>query len=168
MSKVFTYSGKMLDLSDIRPEAIDIKDIAHALSQLCRFSGQCRSFYSVAEHSIRVCGLVPDEHKLAALLHDASEAYLGDVIAPIKQMLPAYKKLEDELMAVIANKFGFQWPLPAVVKEADRKMLDQELDTVFSTPLINGMQISPHMIKLEFLSIYYKLKKTHEQQEKNA
>lgn len=108
MSKVFTYSGKMLDLSDIRPEAIDIKDIAHALSQLCRFSGQCRSFYSVAEHSIRVCGLVPDEHKLAALLHDASEAYLGDVIAPIKQMLPAYKKLEDELMAVIANKFGFQ------------------------------------------------------------
>ena len=147
----------MLDLSDIGPEAIDIKDIAHALSQLCRFSGQCRSFIlwlSIASGCVAWCLMSTNWPHCYA---DASEAYLGDVIAPIKQMLPAYKKLEDELMAVIANKFGFQWPLPAVVKEADRKMLDQELDTVFSTS-DQWYADQPAHDQTGILSIYYKLK----------
>jgi len=80
---ITTYTGKRFHYLDPQPEEIDIVDIAHALSLTCRFGGHCKEFYSVAEHSIRVAEIVPKEFQLLALLHDAGEAYTGDVQSPI-------------------------------------------------------------------------------------
>ena len=83
-----TYTGKKFYPYDPRPEQICIEDIAHGLSMLCRFAGQCRFFFSVAEHSIAVAHLLPANLKLFGLLHDASEAYLADLPRPVKAGLP--------------------------------------------------------------------------------
>lgn len=83
-SHIRTFTGKLVDPLDLKPEDIDIRDIAHALSQQCRFTGHTRKFYSVAEHCILVSELCPTELKLAGLLHDADEAYLIDLARPVK------------------------------------------------------------------------------------
>ena len=104
---------------DPRPEEILIDDIAHALALQCRYGGHCRSFYSVAEHSVHVSYIVPPEHALVGLLHDATEAYLVDLPRPVKLMLPAYREIEDANWRVIAKKFRLPVSMPACVKEAD-------------------------------------------------
>ena len=79
-----TYTGKEFYPLDPNPADIDIKDIAHALSNCCRFAGHIKSFYSVAQHSVIVSELCEPENALAGLLHDASEAYLSDIARPVK------------------------------------------------------------------------------------
>ena len=106
-----TFSGKKLSLTNPRPEDVCIADIAHALSNLCRFGGACREFYSVAQHSVLVCDLVTDlELKMPALLHDAAEGLgLGDVVNTLKNLLPNYRSLEDGMATCVAQVFGFHW-----------------------------------------------------------
>src|SRR5271156_4912831 len=77
-----TFTGKKFYPFNPKPQDIDIRDIAHALSNICRFTGHTKRFYSVAEHSRNVAKLVPAHMKLQALLHDASEAYLCDIARP--------------------------------------------------------------------------------------
>lgn len=100
-----TISGKKIVYDDLRPEMFDIRDIAHALSNICRFGGHIEQFYSVAQHSVMVSKIVPKHLALAALLHDASEAYLSDIVRPAKRMLPQYKELELKLQLVIEERF---------------------------------------------------------------
>ena len=88
---------------------------------------------SVAEHSIRCSVNVPEAYALAALMHDASEAYIADVLRPIKPYLIGYKDIESNVMAVIAKKYGFQWPLPAIVKHIDNVMLYTEKRDLLGT-----------------------------------
>lgn len=121
-----TYTGKYLDVFNPDPEQICIEDIAHALANTCRFGGHTREFYSVAQHSIMVCNRVQPELKLQALMHDAAEAYLTDVPTPIKKQLPAYIELEENLMKVIAAKFGFDCQMAPEVMEADKAELEYE------------------------------------------
>ena len=110
MSEIMTRSKIMFD--PVRPDAdkIDITDIAHALSMLCRANGHFKSFYSVAQHSIncmreaRARGY-SQKVQLACLLHDASEAYLSDVTRPVKAELPRYKEIEAPLQDMIWNKY---------------------------------------------------------------
>lgn len=118
-----TFTGKFINCGDPHQEDICIEDIAHGLSMECRFGRQLPKFYSVAQHSILTAGLVSKEHKLAALLHDASEAYIGDMASPTKKQLPDYKKMEATLMKAIAKKFGFEYPLHKEIKEADLELL---------------------------------------------
>lgn len=94
---ILTYTGLHFPL--LKPEYFhfNILDIAHALSQLCRFTGHTSSFYSVAQHSVMVASLVPADQALAALMHDAAEAYLGDVSSPLKALLPDYKLIETNV-----------------------------------------------------------------------
>lgn len=125
-----TFSGQYVNVFDPDPDTILIEDIAHALSQQCRFGGHLPEFYSVAQHSVLCAVAVPPEHALAALLHDASEAYMLDIPSPIKNRLPDYKKYEDNLMQVIAKKFGFQYPLHEEVKQADKLLLEWEWDVL--------------------------------------
>jgi hypothetical protein len=128
LSSIETYSGLYFDYLDPRPEAICIEDIAHGLSNNCRFAGQCHQFYSVAQHSVGVSLRVREEYALAALLHDASEAYLLDIPRPLKHMLffQAYRDLEGRVMAMVAEKFGFTLPFHYSIKDADERMLCTE------------------------------------------
>lgn len=100
---ILTYTGKKVYPLSMRLIDLDLSDIAHALALTCRFTGQCREFYSVAQHSVLAA-----EHawkvsvdKKVALLHDAAEAYLPDIATPLKQHLPEIKKIEDGLQQMI-------------------------------------------------------------------
>lgn len=119
-----TYTGLAFDFLSPDPDKIVIEDIAHALSLLCRYGGHTRRFYSVAEHSIFVSQL--NHYRLEGLLHDATEAYLGDMIYPLKAALPAYKELEHNLMGVIAEKFNLTYPFPEIISIVDKRMLGTE------------------------------------------
>lgn len=124
-----TFTGKKFYPLDPRFDDIDIEDIAHALGNICRFTGQCNQFYSVAQHSVLASMMVEPAAQLWALLHDASEAYLSDVAGPVKwaQAFDAYRALESRLQAVINVKFGLIGEPPAIVKAIDDVLLQAEL-----------------------------------------
>lgn len=126
-----TYTGQDIDVLNPDPDLICIEDIAHSLSYMLRFCGHTNEFYSVARHSIHCLERVEEvgENKslqLAALLHDASEAYMMDIPSPLKQCLPEYKKIENNLMAVIAQKFGFDYPLHPMIHQFDKALCEIE------------------------------------------
>ncbi len=117
------YSGAMFNYNAPEESDVTIDDIAHALSHVCRFAGHIRHFYSVAQHAVNVSYLVPQEHALAGLLHDTSEAFTNDLPTPLKIAFPIFKELEVKIEAAMATKFGFRFPLPESVKYADLQML---------------------------------------------
>jgi|Deesub1362A_J573_1020465.scaffolds.fasta_scaffold06452_3 hypothetical protein len=121
---IMTFTGKKFYPLTPREEDVDIVDIAHALSLICRFTGHCRVFYSVAEHSLRVSNILPPELQLAGLLHDAAEAYLADVARPAK--LKVIEDIEERILKTIFSKYGVPYPLPDEVKEADWIMVATE------------------------------------------
>lgn len=125
-SSITTVSGRFFDL--LRPEEyeFDIEEIGYALSNLCRYTGHVNGFYSVAEHSVLVSRLVPEKLALTGLLHDASEAFMGDVSSPLKKLLPEYKRIEDRVQNAIAAHFGLEYPFPHEIHEADKRMYWQE------------------------------------------
>lgn len=110
MSSIKTYTGVMFDPLAPEDGKIDMRDIAHALSMLCRANGHFQHFYSVGMHSVN-CAREAAERgysrkvQLACLLHDASEAYLSDVTRPVKQELPGYLEIEGPLQAAIWRKY---------------------------------------------------------------
>ena len=154
-----TFHGYYINPCEPDPEMISIGDIAHALSMQPRFGGHLPVFYSVAQHCILAAEYVARERMLAALLHDASEAYLIDVPRPVKQQLPNYKEVEDKLMTIIATKFGFQWPLHEEVKKADEDMLRREWECL----MLGGDVWEPIEVwdqpfaKAKFLEMYHRL-----------
>jgi hypothetical protein len=117
-----------IDLLDPQPEDVNIEDIAFALSNLCRFTGHV-PFYSVAQHSVLVYDICKqqcnDKNILkAALLHDAAEAYLGDVSTPLKNAMAVYKAIEHRMQAVIGQRFGVVLdPMHEMIVGADRMAL---------------------------------------------
>lgn len=151
-ASILTYTGRVF--YPLQPSAKDValEDVAHALSNMCRFTGHTRDFYSVAEHSVRVSWLVGDlwdeavdanqrradagplvihkrrELELAALLHDASEAYLVDLPSPVKRVVSGYKEAERAVSIEVARAFGVEPELLEhdLVKAADRIMLATE------------------------------------------
>ena len=125
MTWMLTYTGRKVYPAELEPQDVDIRDIAHHLSMLCRFTGACRTFYSVAEHSLLVCRLLaevsPDDDRLqlCGLLHDAPEAYLSDLATPLKRQLPLYGAMERAAWWAIAERFDLPMALPPAVKHAD-------------------------------------------------
>jgi hypothetical protein len=125
---ITTYpSGFAFYPFDPRLEEISIEDIAHHLSNICRWTGATREFYSVAEHSVRMSKIAIDSTiQRWCLLHDAAEAYLNDMSTPVKRMLPDYKDAELRIELFIARKFDLPWPMPPLVKRFDMTLLATE------------------------------------------
>lgn len=123
-----TFSGKLVRPLALAPDDVLLVDIAHALSNQCRYSGHCPRFYSVAEHSVYVADHVPPEHRRWGLLHDAAEAYLVDLPSPLKRAVGfgLYREAEQRAMLVIAEKFRLDWPEPQSIRDADQRMLVTE------------------------------------------
>ncbi|MHC4093108.1 MAG: phosphohydrolase, partial [Planctomycetota bacterium] len=123
-----TIGGRQFFPGQPDPGAIDIMDIAWSLSMLCRFNGHCSHFYSVAQHSVLVSQLCPPGLELAGLLHDAAEAYIGDLVAPIKREIPVFRELEERLLIAIGQRFNIDPALLSSdqVKYADRILLATE------------------------------------------
>lgn len=118
-----TFSGKSYDFLDPKPEQIDIQDIAHALSMTCRYNGHSAEFCSVAEHSVLVSCLIEayePTYTFEALMHDAAEAYVGDVITPLKRLLPDFQAIELLCEETIEQKFSLALDWREKTKAADR------------------------------------------------
>ena len=125
-TSIETYTGQMIDVADPNPNKINLNDIAHALSNICRYSGHCKSFYSVAEHCVLGSFLIEEPLVKMFLLHDASEAYLNDLSRPLKTILPKYKSLEDVFSYVIYERFLGKQPTKEEkkkIKHVDDQML---------------------------------------------
>ena len=161
------FSGGQFWPLDPSAEEIFLEDVAHALSNLCRFGGHV-PFYSVAQHSVlcfehvteeaRKVGLLHDEIErlgAQALLHDATEAYLIDVPRPIKRNLVGYKEIEERLAKVMGERFGFDLVnLPREVLEADERMLvTEKRDLLKPAPapwtVAQGLSTTPYDRKVE-------------------
>lgn len=140
MPTILTFTGRTFDLLNPDPTSICIEDIAHALSLKCRWGGHTSRFYSVAEHSLNVMSRVSDKAKFEALLHDAAEAYLGDIASPFKDYLGVcgghdldgraffspYRCQEKQIELVIQKAFNYEVKYHDEVKRADLELQGME------------------------------------------
>jgi len=140
---VQTYTGKKVYPLNPKSEDIDINDIAHSLSMICRFTGHVKNFYSVANHSILTSYVCNQEDRLSALLHDCSEFLLTDLCRPLKQSggFDNYLAYEKTLQSIIYRKFGLKEETPPSVKKADNVLLATEARDLMTT-LLPGWNFS--------------------------
>ena len=139
---VQTRSGRRVHLLRPDPADLELSDIALGLSRTARFNGQTDRFYSVAEHSVRVSNVLgmfdskhlPEYAELWGLMHDAAEAYLGDVVGPLKALLPTYQGLEAVMMRAVATRFGLPDEPPKIVWDVDRALLVREAHDLMGDP----------------------------------
>ena len=158
---IVTFTGLIIYPADARPDEISIEDIAQGLSMMCRFNGQIPKFYSVAEHSCRVVdymrthlGVTGKSELLWGLLHDASEAYISDIVAPVKSFLDDYLSVEEQLMRVIATKFELG-DEPDAVHTTDQQVFAQEW-AMFRGPQRDlSRECFPRCAKRIFLDYYH-------------
>ena len=141
MGTMNTYSGKKFDPLEMTPDNVFLEDIAHALSLLCRGGGHLKHFYSVGQHSINCAEEArargwSERMQLACLLHDASEAYISDIIRPVKIHLSNYLEIEGKIMGQIWKRFG----LADLSEEENRKwkQIDDDILLYELKELIKG------------------------------
>jgi len=129
-----TFTGMRINPTKPNEKSINLQDIAHALARQCRFSGHVKEYYSVAQHSVLVSHLCDSKDALAGLLHDASEAYLVDIPAPLKRSgkFDAYLEFEKAMQDAICRKFGLLEAEPESVKKADKIILATEARDLLS------------------------------------
>ena len=170
MPAISTRSGLRLYLHNPHPSQVLIDDIAHGLAHQCRFNGQTNQFYSVAQHSVMVASILPPELKLAGLLHDAAEAYLGDIVQPLKELLPNFAEIESRFANVIGERFKVDLTHNDLVKKADlialaterRDLMPMEIVEWDSLIGVNPLgksitPLNPEKAKAEFIEYFLKL-----------
>lgn len=144
-----TISGKRFWPLDPHEDDIDLNDIAHALSMMCRFNGHCSNFYSVAEHSVLVSKNIDPKYAIWGLLHDASEAYIADIVRPAKRFMPEYKIIEHNIMKTIYRKFDLDIVNePQELKLIDNELLNDEAQQLFLTYSNWNISYNPIKVKL--------------------
>jgi hypothetical protein len=144
-----TFLGLKVFPLDLKPEEIDIRDIAHSLAMQCRFNGHTRKFYSVAHHSVLVSYYLPHILAREGLMHDATEAYLHDVVRPIKHhpAMVFYRRAEARAEKAIWKRFGLA-PL-SVEDEALVKLVDNRVLMTEKRDLLKSKEINRWSIKAE-------------------
>ena len=175
MPNMTTYSGKQFDPLQIELNDISMEDIAHALCMICRGGGHLRNFYSVGQHSVNCANEakargLSDRIVLACLLHDASEAYISDIIRPVKEQISEYKVYEDRIMDKIWEKYGLADLMEEELKEV--KQIDDDMLYNELNKMLDGTQniVAPELksvpdfgrkdvfkMKKEFLQMAYGL-----------
>lgn len=166
-SWILTHCGFKIEPLNLDPALVCIEDIAHALSQQCRWSGHCNRPHYVASHSVMVSLLCDPKDSLSGLLHDASEAYLVDLNTPTKRQMPEYMTAESNAMHVIMTKFGLPTFMPKSVIEADQTVLAMEYRDIMphhrdfpqlrKPPILKTPNWSPDQSKREFLKRFFEL-----------
>lgn len=131
-----TFTGRQFWPLAPRVEDVDLRDIAHALSNICRFTGHVRRFYSVAQHCVIMTENAPDDIRREVLMHDAAEAYMTDIARPVKKSIPNFKEIEIRIETCIAERFGLRFPWPDAVGELDLQALATERRDLMSPPPI--------------------------------
>lgn len=151
---IATYTGGVFFPLAPRVEDVRISDIGHALSQLCRFAGHTRGFYSVAQHSVLVSRLCSPPDALWGLLHDASEAYLSDIVSPLKRAsgMGGYRVIEQRVQQTIAKAFSLPLVEPSSVKAADQALLRIEQRDLVTMPDGWDVQAPAHHKRIEPLT----------------
>lgn len=133
-----TYLGGKFFPLQPRADEVTIEDIAHGLAMTCRYGGQCNRFYSVAEHCVHVSHMVDPKYALHGLLHDSAEAYIGDMIRPLKHQpeMIAFRNAEEAIELEVAAHFGLVWTDEAKrnVKEIDNRILVDEVLQLQTNP----------------------------------
>ncbi len=175
-SWIQTYTGVSFPILEPTPDLVNIEDIAHALSNLCRFTGHTSKFYSVAQHSIIVSYHVNPEFALSALLHDATEAYVGDIARPLKYcgLIDKYQDIEYRIWLAVAQKFKLSLDIDKSIKEADnRALVTEKRDlmeqtskpwTITAEPLpFKIVALPPETAKIQFIARF-----NHLMRERNA
>lgn len=165
---ISTRDGQFFDYNNPSAYRFDIEVIAHALSNLCRYGGHSDRFYSVAEHSVLVSRVVPPELALCGLLHDASEAFVGDMPSPLKAMCQSYRTIEGKVQEAIARYYSLPYPFPSEVHLADKMLYKAEREQIVPIPdlvwhtdiLAANVEIrglKPGMAKTHFIARYREL-----------
>jgi hypothetical protein len=170
-----TFTGRFY-MQDPRPEDFSLEDVAHGLSNICRYTGACRRRYSVAEHSVIIARWLREhgysnEEQLCGLLHDAPEALsgFGDVARPAKQLAPIIKATEESIWRLaVAPKFGLPIELPGIVHEADNRIIADEMsqnmgevDPAYTSPL--GIRLgywTPEVAEAAFIGEFWRIIET--------
>lgn len=127
-----TYTGIKLNPLNLHPDDIVIEDIAHHLSLLCRYNGACKFLYTVGQHCVFGVDYVSQGNELAYLLHDASEAYLSDMVKGVKDQLEVFRIIEDRLQGIIYKKFNVEPFDHAEVKRVDYAIMNTEAHAIMS------------------------------------
>ena len=167
-----TYTGKHFSVIHPDKDSIDVVDIAHALSMLCRGNGHVKHFYSVGQHCINCAKLAKArgysrEVQFACLLHDASEAYMADVIRPIKKDLPYYQEIEHKLLHVIFEKYGIlEYLEDTRVKAIDDALCHYDLRNLMNVDIeVECLEYIPDIsykhpmeVEKEYLEVFDELK----------
>lgn len=151
-----TYSGKEFNFNYLNEDMICIEDIAHSLSNQCRFGGHTNHFYSVGQHALWMTNQA-DEDKLECLMHDATETYLLDIPKPIKNLLPQYSEYENKLHEIISKKFKLNYPYSRSVHELDLLSMLVEWDGIVLHNYIKCL--TPPAVEKRFLDMYEQLKR---------
>lgn len=126
-----THTGRKFWPLDPHPDDVCLADIAHALSQQCRYTGHTHHPYSVAEHALLVSAHCPPQFALEGLLHDAAEAYLADVARPVKHLITGLIEIEDRIHQAVCTKFDLPFPISPQVKAIDTRILADEREALF-------------------------------------
>jgi len=165
-----TFGGHKFDFDDLTNNTIKITDIAHHLALVCRFTGACKHHYSVAQHSILVAQLCPKKARIHGLMHDAAEAYLGDVSRPLKKWGLEVKGFEEKVLQSIYHALNLEWPeeyVQQAVKDSDNIALSIEAKQLMNhateswsymskeMPNISIDRWSPERAEVEFLRKWF-------------
>lgn len=151
-------NGNMFSFHSPDASTLEVEELAHVLSNVCRFAGHVRYFYSVAQHAVNVSLIVDRAHAKTALLHDTAEGFTNDIVTPLKHMVSTFREIEERIESAMAAHFGFQYPLPDEVKWADLAMLKLEKEhlkpSASSWGVLDGIDAEPvrHLVNLEPMS----------------